>query len=191
MISRILPFLTVLVAVGVFFGYINPTYTGPVAELRDRIHDYDQALAAAAEFKEREAQLLAERNNIPEEGIKRVEAFLPDGVDNVQLILDLNTLANRSGLKITNVAVSMAATPNTTPGSIGNAGTALPLTTNTSPVESINMTMSATGSYTAFRTFLLGVERSLRPLDLVHLSLKDSDTGVYTYEMAFRIYWLP
>ncbi len=181
MISRIVPIILVLIAIGLFFGYINPTYTGQVATLRSEIASYDGALAAATKFGKKEKELLAQRDALPQDGLARIEAFLPDGVDNVQLILDLNSLASRSGLTLSNFDISA-------PKQTGSADK-LSLASE-GPIESLDLSVSATGSYAALKTFLLGAEWSLRPLDLIDLSISESKTGVYTYDMTFRIYWL-
>lgn len=181
MIARLLPIVLILIAAGLFFGYVNPTYTGQIASLKGEIASYDAALAAAQSFSDKEAQLAQERSAIPAEDEARVEAFLPDGVDNVQLILDLNALAARSGLTLANF--------DTEDVSGRSGGNQLPLTSE-GPVESLNLTVSGVGSYKAFKTFLMGAERSLRPMDLVDLTVDDSPTGVYNYDMTFRIYWL-
>ena len=54
----------------------------------------------------------------------------------------------------------------------------------------VQWTTSGTGTYAAFRAFLDSAERSLRPLDLMNLSITTSANGVHTYEMTFRLYWL-
>ncbi len=182
MMSRIIPVVFILIAIGIFFGYINPTYSGEVRALQDEIRSYDAALRAAEAFREKEAQLMLERNGISQEGLARVESFLPDGVDNVQLILDLNALASRSGVVLSDFDIAESANEQA-------QGGALELESEDA-VDSLDLTVSATGTYTGFKTFLEGAEWSLRPLDLVSLEIQDSATGVYTYQMTFRIYWL-
>lgn len=182
MTEKLIPIALILAAGSVFFGYVNPAYSGSVKELRSEIKSYDGALAAAKDFQEKEAALIAEQSAIPEEGRARIEAFLPDGVDNVQLILDLNSLATRSGVRLSNFDVDL-------PEEVVYAEGAIPLESE-GPVESLDITVTAVGSYSAFRTFLSGIEWSLRPMDLVGLSIEDSDTGVYTFNMVLRIYWL-
>lgn len=182
MMSRLIPILFILAAIGLFFGYINPTYTGEVSSLRADIASYDSALAASQKFAEKEAELAQERNSIPADGLARIEEFLPDGVDNVQLILDLNSLASKSGLSLSNFDIGQSS------GSTAS-GDQLALASQ-SPVDSLDLSVSATGSYAAMKAFLKGTEWSLRPLDLVSLTLNDSKTGVYTYDLTFRIYWL-
>lgn len=179
--TRLLPIVFILIAVGLFFGYVNPTYTGPVAELREEIHSYDNALTAAKQFQEKEQKLIEARSAIPQEGIERVEAFLPDSVDNVQLILDLNALAQRSGITLSNFDVA---------SSRDEQQNDQIMLESESPVDSLELSLTATGNYASFKSFLTGAELSLRPLDLIRLSIDDSATGVYSYDMTFRIYWL-
>lgn len=181
MIDRLVPFLVVLLAAALFFGYTNPIYTGEVAALRAEIASYDSALTAARQFADKEAELIAAKNSIAPESIARLEAFLPNGVDNVQLILDLDSLATRSGMRLSNFEMDTGIPE-------GNPD-ALPLE-ESSATDSLTLGVSAAGTYGSLRTFLAGVEQSLRPLDLVSLTLSDSETGVYLYTMLFTIYWL-
>lgn len=185
--SRLFPVLALLVAIGLFFGYISPTYQGPIAALKEEIKNYDSALDAAERFKTNVAQLAASRAEIPSEQLDRLETLLPDGVDNVQLILDLNALAAQSGMRLENF--DTAVTPGTAGGENGPMeGTDFLISEE--PIDSIDLTMTGTGTYAAFRAFLAGIENSLRPLDLVGLTVGTTDTGVYTYDITIRLYWL-
>lgn len=199
--NRIIPLLLVIGAVGLFMGYTQPTYGGSVAALKEEIQSFDTALSAAEQFKQKEVQLTQQRAAISQEQLDRLEAFLPDSVDNVQLIVDLNSLAARSGVQLSqfdiaeggsNAAAETAAPTAGTPmGAAPLAPTNAPLALQSSePTDSLELSVSATGSYAAFRTFLTGVEQSLRPLDVIELSVQDSETGVYTYDITFRLYWL-
>jgi Tfp pilus assembly protein PilO len=187
MTHRILPIVALLIAGGLFFGYVHPTYTGKVATLSQEIQTLDGALSAAKRFQAKESELAAEKAQLPAEQLARLETYLPDGVDNVQLILDLNALAARSGLALSDFNVEDAGAPQ--PNAPESSRGPLSLQSAT-PTESLNLSLKATGTYAALRTFLAGVETSLRPLDLVDITLVDSTTGVYTYQMTFRFYWL-
>ncbi len=189
--ARLIPFIAIIIAIAAFFLYIRPTFTGPIHETREQIKNYDNALAAADRFQMKEAQLAQAKSQIPVESLARLSEFLPDGVDNVQLILDMDALAARSGVTLSEFDVK------NTDGTSGTGGTGSTSTAqaglsliSSSPVDSLNLTFKATGTYSAFRTFLGGIENSLRPLDVVSLDVDDSATGVYTYTVAVRIYWL-
>jgi hypothetical protein len=180
MISRITPLILLVIAVGLFFAYTSPTYSGGVESLRKEIRGYDAALAAAKLYQDKEGRIREEQASIPENELARLKAFLPDGVDNVQLILDLDALANRTGITLRDFDVE-------NPEAEETAGLSL---TAEGPVESLDIGIVAVGDYASFKTFLAAAEKSLRPLDLVELGVEDSDTGVYTYTMTFRIYWM-
>jgi len=181
MITRLVPVFIIIIAIAMFLGYVNPTYKDKIVPLQAQIKQYNSTLAAAEDFNKKEAQLATERNAIPSDAIVRVQTYLPDGVDNVQLILDLNALAAKSGIQLSNFDIKDS--------SATASGQSAPDSSNQT-VDSLNLTVKAIGTYSAFRTFLSGVEMSLRPMDLVQMDVTDSSTGVYTYDLTFRIYWL-
>lgn len=201
--SRLLPLIAIIFAIALFFLYIKPTYSGPISDTRSQIASYDDALAAADRFQQKEAQLTQQRAQIPADSLTRLSEFLPDGVDNVQLILDLDALAARSGITLSDFNTqsdsnSSNVSANSTPQAVPSAqplGGNIPTLgqgnlTGNSPVDSLNLTFKASGTYPAFRAFIAGVENSLRPLDVTDLQVSQSDTGVYAYAVTVRIYWL-
>lgn len=188
MIARLFPLFVLLVALGLFFGYINPTWTGSIAATSAEVASFDRAITAAHSYQQKENELIAKQNSIPEEDRARVKAFLPDGVDNVQLILDLDSLAKRSGIELSNFETNTS--DKTKSNSTDESGALALEDAKASPAGTITFSMTATGTYQSFRVFLEGVEKSLRPLDLIDLSIKTSQTGIYTYDMTFVIYWL-
>lgn len=183
--SRIIPLLLVAVAVGVILAYVHPTYTVSIADIKSEIKGYDGALEAARMFAEREAELVNQRNGIDPSGLIRVEQFLPDNVENVQLFLDLDSLASRTGMTIQDLDVSEVAAPATETQVEDASSLGLD-----APIDHIDLTLSASGTYASMRAFVEGTEQSLRLLDLMEITLQDSATGVYSYDMRFRLYWL-
>lgn len=186
--SRVLPILALFVSIGIFFAYVNPTWSGSIASMRAAIAGDDQALTAASAYTARQNELASERNAIDPAGLTRLAALLPDSVDNVGIILDLNALAARSGLALSNVDVlSSSQQAGSSAGQSANGS--LPAG-GTSPVGSVDLSLSAIGTYSALQNFVRGIEQSARLLDVRDLVVKGSDTGVYTYQMTIRLYWL-
>jgi hypothetical protein len=183
--SRILPLISFIIAIAIFFAYVNPAWTGSIAAAKQTIATDDQALVAAAHYTAQQNQLAAARDAIDPTGLSSLETMLPDSVDNVGLILDLNALASRSGLSVSNIDVVTNASHNTQEQSNG----ALPSTAQ-GAVSSVDMSLSALGTFGALQNFLVGIEKSARLLDIHDLVVKGSDTGVYTYQMTIRLYWL-
>jgi len=184
--SRILPSLALLLTLGIIFGYVGPTWSGSIAETKSAIALDDQALTAASEYATQQNSLASARSAIDPADLDRLSTFLPDSVDNVGLILDLNALAARSGLSLSNIDVI---SNDSDSSSSATAQGALPVE-GQNPVGSINLSLTAVGTFNALQTFLAGVERSARLLDVQDIVVKGSNTGVYTYQMALRLYWL-
>lgn len=183
--NHIIPILALIVAASIFFGYVNPTWTGAVATTKAAIVADDQALIAASQYTAQQNELVSARKAIDPANLARLAIFLPDSVDNVGLILNLNALAARSGLSLSNVDVAASAQESkngSTPGNVG-IGAA-------NPVSSVDLSLSAVGTYTALQSFLKDMEKSERLLDVRNLVINGSGTGVYTYHMTVRLYWL-
>jgi len=165
--------------------YVSPTYKNKIMPLQEDIQKSEAALAAARDFTEKEAQIATQRASIPQSDIEKLQKYLPDGVDNVQMVLDLNSLASRSGITLSNFGIKENRQ------SSDNPEDSLMTIQNGKKTDSLDLSVTATGTYASFRTFLYGIEHSLRPLDINQILVSDSKTGVYTYDITFRIYWLP
>ena len=172
--SRVIPLLALIVAANIFFFYIDATWSGPIATVKAAIDADNKALLAATNYSNQQNQLAAARDAIDPKNLTALSNLLPSSVDNVHVILDLNALAARSQLSIANIDVMT-----------GNSSSP-----SGNPVGSVDLSLTASGTFSALQTFLSGVEKSARLLDVQNLVVKGSDTGVYTYQMTIRLYWL-
>lgn len=182
-----MPLLLILIAIGIFFAYIHPTYTGSIKASTEQIKQYDKALAAAEDYRNKESELLSDQNAINLGDRRKVETFLPDGVDNVQLILDLDALASRTGVRLSNFSITRVSEEQSEERALRGGRINIE---EGQGYESITLSVTALGTYQAFRKFLDGIEKSLRILDVVGLDVSATPTGVYTYGMTIKIYWL-
>ncbi len=178
--SRLLPVLAILLSLVIFFGYTKLIYEGSVAEHRSAIASNEQALAAAADYRARANELEAERAAMDPEALARLERILPDSVNNVRTILDLDALARSSGIALASIDVSQESAEQASEEEVANQ----------EPVASVNLSLSGKGTYEAFKSFLAQIERSERLLDIIELAVDASDTNVYSYQMTARLYWL-
>lgn len=181
MMSRLIPFALILIAIGLFFGYVKPTWQDSIRTLEEDIATFDRTLEAAKDFQKKLAALDTRKKDIPQADIDRLEDFLPNGVDNIRLILDLTELAERTDMEIT--SFDTPEPPAQADANETDLGTS-------ASYESLEMTLTAEGTYEDFRTFIDAVERSLRPLDVVGITIANSETGVYEYQIIIRFYWL-
>lgn len=178
------------VAVGIFIMYTQPTYDD-VRLLESQIREYDQALERAAELQRLKQSLLSRYNTFNPADLDRLQKLLPDHVDNVRLVLDLDSLAARHGMALQNVVISSPASESGERGSVSVIGG------GRQKFDSLTLKFATVGSYQNFRSFLEDLESSLRVVDLVSLKLGPETTistqvgePIYKYDITLRTYWL-
>lgn len=194
MIRLILATIAFIAAGAIFFLYTQPAYD-TVQATQAQIAQYNAALDKATELQQLKQSLLARYNAFDPNSLARLQKLLPDHVDNIALILDLDSIASRYGLAMQNVdiATSDSQTPtNQTPvGAIGGSNQAY---------DSLTLTFSTQGTYDSFIQFLTDLETSLRIVDLVSLTISPaaaangpqgpSSQSSYNYNITLRTYWL-
>ena len=197
--SKILTTLIMLgIAAGVFFVYTKPTYD-KVDTLKSEIAQFDGALDKSKEMQELKRSLLSRYNTFTSEQLNRLTRLLPDHVDNVRLVLDLDSLASRYGMAVQNVVI------NRDLASLEQSQTVIgTLSAQATRYDSLTLQFATRGTYPNFMTFLNDLESSLRIVDLVGLTIDPEPivTGtdeagedvaplepVYRYSDTLRTYW--
>ena len=191
MARSIISLIVLALAGAVFSLFTQPSYD-QVQILNGQISQYNNALDKASELQKLKQTLLARYNAFNPDDVNRLMKLLPDHIDNVALILDLDNLASKYGMGLTNVDVtSSASRVNAAAAAIAVGG---------QKYDSQTLKFSTTGPYEDFKMFMSDLESSLRVVDLVSLSLTQG-TGVdangnfvskpqFNYSVVLRTYWL-
>ena len=126
-------------------------------------------------------QLLAKYNSFPVTDLDRLERMLPNNVDNVRLILEIDQISSRYGMPVRNITIS---------GDAGNKKGGDLIGRDEKTYGSVVLTFSIDGSYSNFISFISDLEKSLRIVDIQNISISASDGGAYHYDIGIRTYWL-
>lgn len=180
--KTLLPLLFIIIAGGIFFGFVNPTYT-EVKALRAEESTYETALSRSKELQAVRDQLLARYNTFPRESLTRLGRLVPDTIDTVRLILDLDSMAARYGMHIRNVSLNSGASASSR-AAVGEIGP------GDARYDYVTLSFSVSGTYDTFRAFLADLESSLRLVDVTSVSFSSTQTGIYDYALAVKTYWL-
>ena len=173
----IIPIILVIVSGVAFWMFINPRYAH-VQELRAQAAQFDEALNRSKELIGIRDKLLSKYNTFDTDDLERLHKLLPDTVDNVRLILDIDGIAGKYGMTIRNVTVKEAALPADTIGP------------STESFGSIGLEFSTAASYENFVRFLTDLEESLRIVDVTDISFSADESDFYQYTVALKTYWL-
>ncbi|MEX0918502.1 MAG: type 4a pilus biogenesis protein PilO [Candidatus Paceibacterota bacterium] len=154
--------------------------TGGVMSLLDEKETLDIALADARALSERISELDDRLESIPANRIERLDAFLPDDIDEIQLIVDVNNIAARSGMRIADVKVGVdEARRDKEEAPVGPT------------IETLSLSFKTAGSYSQLKTFIGDLSRSLRVMDIKTISFTlNEEEAVNTYDIKLTTYWL-
>ena len=180
----------VLIAGSIFFFYTKPAYDD-VHVRQIQIAQYDQALDKAAQLQQIKQSLLTRFNAFDPNDVARLQKMLPDHVDNISLILDLNSLASKHGMSLENVDVTNAS--NNTQTNVSNT-----IGASQEDYDSLTLRFTTHSTYRNFEQFLEDLESSLRIVDLTSLSIAQDSSNTarvggaptYQYQITIRTYWL-
>lgn len=190
----ILPTILIIIAGAVFFWLTDPILNNPlvidpvtggisggVFPLLSERRDLNTALANSRRLQEDSRDLVAKFNNLSDLEKSRVNKLLPNHIDNVQLVIDINSIADKYGMTIKNVKIRT------------EEDTAL--RTNRRPTAGNSekiayLSFSVTGTYSQLRNLLTDLARSLRLVDVTQLSFVAGDQDLYQFNLELKTYWL-
>ena len=181
--KSITPIIFIIVAIALFFGFTDPIYK-EVMSLRVQQQEYTNVLISSKELLAKRKELQDKNDSFSKDDQDRLRKLLPDAVDNVRLIIDIDQVAKRYGLIIKNVRLDDSKSKNGTKDSVKT------ITAGEAKYGVIPMGFSVSANYNTFNSFLHDLESSLRLVDVVNITLKPSATGVYSFDISLKTYWL-
>lgn len=207
----LLPLFLVGVGIGGFILITKPIYS-EIEELRIEGDAYEQALQNSANLQKERDRLTTKLNSFNPDDMMRLEKMLPDTVDNIKLILEIQEQASNQGIIVKNVQFEpkqfleeekqTATTTPATSGSISNTPAQPVKRTATSAsdnpnFETFELQFSVEGAYEDFVAFMQLMERSLRLIDIKSITFtpgtseKDKQyTDQYKYLFKINTYRL-
>jgi Tfp pilus assembly protein PilO len=206
----LLPLLFIIVAVVVFVGVTNPVYLD-IQDLSTQAESYNEALANSKRLQARRDELTETYNGFSRQSVDALEIMVPNSVDNIGLIQEIQRMALRLGIVIKNVNFDPSqvdpedgefedgvdnATAETSTTSTQNIARRGAVETN-GLYETFLLEFTIEGSYTDFVRFLEELELNLRIVDISNINFTanslDSDgdfSDVYDYTFTTKTYRL-
>jgi len=156
-----------------------------IKELQAEADRLNAGLEITAKLIEIDKELKTKIESIDQTQLQNLDRFLPDSVDNVQLVLDVNSIAVSSGMKIKGIKIDDTEQKTT--------DVTVPMASSTEPkVAKLQMSFTVEGSYETFLGFLDNLSKSLRLLDVLSVKFTTGDKGAnfYKYDVTIQTYWL-
>jgi hypothetical protein len=83
------PIILIIAAIGVYMSFTAPHYE-IVKELRERSQDYQKVFEDADSLLRKRDGLIVKLNTIKSSDKVRIAKLIPDSIDNVRLVIDIN-----------------------------------------------------------------------------------------------------
>lgn len=180
------PLILIIVSIGLFFIHINPRYA-TVRELQDKEAEYQEALQSSETVATTRDALLDKYNSFSNENIDRLEKIIPDKVNTVKLVADLDSIGERNGLVLSGIKISEENLDDSS--QVVDTAVARPYL-----ITSISFTFSA--SYEELRAFIEDLEKSLQLVDVTSINFvgesvdSSQPTNRFKYTVTINTYWL-
>ncbi|OGI67002.1 hypothetical protein A2823_02810 [Candidatus Nomurabacteria bacterium RIFCSPHIGHO2_01_FULL_41_91] len=195
----IMPIILIGIAVSVFFVFANPLYED-VSALKIQATAYNEALDNSKMLENERDKLTAKYNAVDPENLIKIKKLLPENVDNIRLILEIEQMASPYGMVLKDVKYNTTDTNAvaTTTTAVVQGGIAKPAHKD---YGIFDLEFSTSGTYHNFINFTKNLESNLRIVDISSIAFS-SDTGVnintksasssevYKYNFHIRTYWL-
>jgi Tfp pilus assembly protein PilO len=177
------PIILILVSIGVFFFFIDPQKKELDQLLKEK-NENATMLEKARNLRESRERLQGAYNKISEEDRAKLLKILPDTVDNVRLILDIDELAKKYGVSVKGISVSGGPLQGDKEVNRGAADI------SSGDYGTIQVSFSFSSSYDVFKIFMKELQDSMRLLDITDFTITSSDNGFYNYSITLNTYWL-
>jgi len=173
--KSLMPFIFIALSVGIFYVFVDPVYK-QVQSVQEEIDENNELIEFANRLRSERDELQKKYASIGQSDRDRLQKILPDTVDNVRLIIDMNNIAEFPyNIKLSNVNVQQKTTEGAkiTNRSTGDYGT-------------IGISFSLSARYDLMNRF----ETTMRLVDITSFSVSAGDGVFYNYNVSLDTYWL-
>lgn len=193
-----LPISLIIVSIILLITIINP-YFKDVSTYNEAITAYNLAIDSSSTLQKTQDALIEKYKNIKQNDKDRLDHFLPNTINNIKFILEIEKIASIHNLQIMNIKFRSDQPSSVEGAAAGNTSTTLAGSANTLyGIFPLEFTVDA--DYNTFLSFLKDLELNLRLIDVQTISFSvpasatktvgGTDPNIYSYSLNVQTYWL-
>lgn len=190
----LIPIFLILISGAGFFVLVAPKYEN-ISLLRTEVQAYKTALDNSEALERERNKLVTKYNNMNVSDLARLQKLLPDNIDNIRVILEIERLARVYGMSLRDIRYDDKAKEDEN-SNVVEAGVVN--TEQNQEYGSWNLEFATEGSYDSFISLLQDIEKNLRLVDVVSVNFssagaenaKQGATDNYKYVFKIKTYWL-
>lgn len=175
------PIILIIISGALFVTWIDPQYQ-EIKEKQVEKARFDETLAKTVEIREFRKDIQSKYNSIETNDIERLEKMLPTHIDNIRLILDVNSVANARQMTISDIRIDLDK-QNSGDIAVSDMGT----------YGSVGFRFTVVTTYANFKEFLDDLATSLRVIDVTSVDIEriPEEDQFYRFNVGIKTYWLP
>jgi len=194
--SKVLgPIIFAIGAIGLFFTYISPAYD-TLQAFMDRETRLDEALDKYNTLESTFSGLTDTYRRFSQTDMERLELMLPDALDPIRLIIDIDAVAADNNLVISNFGLpgqddNGPRARNQDPDVVAGRATEIDV------IGTATLLLNCSGTYEDMKSFLYTLEQSLLLLDVVAVEVQvdnrrndEDELEDPNYRIQLQTYWL-
>lgn len=198
----IMPAILIGIAGAVFFVFSNPIYN-EISALNSDVASYNEALDNSKMLENERDKLTSKYNAINPEDLTKLKKLLPDNVDNIRLILEIEQIALPYGMVLKDVKYNAASASAKEKDAAAKGPAIQGGVIGKTPKDYgiFDLEFSTSGTYDNFISFTKDLESNLRIVDISSISFSSNTTGsdsnskatgpeIYRYDFKIKTYWL-
>ena len=203
MMRFIMPIILIGISVTVFFMFSSPFYNN-IAQLRATAASYDEALNNSKALEKARDELTFKYNSIDIDNLIKLQKLLPENIDNIRLILEIEQIALPYGMVLKDVKYNTTTDQDKKSVASPATGSIQESRTVSSPPKDYgvwDLAFSTTGTYNNFLNFTKDLENNLRIVDISSIAFSSNPSGPsstpnspssesYKYDFKIKTYWL-
>ncbi|MDQ3244771.1 MAG: type 4a pilus biogenesis protein PilO [bacterium] len=193
MFRIILPIIILVTAIAGGFVFVKPLYAD-ISSYKQQIAVYDEALDNSKKLEAERDKLIKKYNSLTTDNLDRLNKLLPESVDNIRLILEIEKIASPYGMELKDVRYDTLNKDKAPDGKANTAGTPNGVADN-KIYGSWDLEFATEGKYEDFLKFIADLENNLRIVDITSIKFTSSSVSKealdeYKYNFKIKTYWL-
>lgn len=180
----LLPLILIILSVTGFFMWVNP-HVENIKVLKTQMIESDSAMTSLKQLESAKLRLQNAESNFAKADTDKLQKLLPDNIDNIRLLLDIQGIASHYGVSIQDISVADQGQKTTAPS-------AQAIGPSNKQYGQMALSFSIGMSYENLMLFLKDLEKDLRLVEIKSISFAADNKNPNTYKVSVSInaFWL-
>lgn len=188
MFKTLTPLFALIIAIGLGFTYVKPTFI-EIQSLQNQEKEYVDALNKANQLKQEIDKKKKQMGDFSPVVVDRLTTMVPDSMDRIATVINLDALAASHTLSFSDISIEESVKKQEqTAGRDAAAQTPTSGGADQPAFVSHEIGFSVTGTYEDFRAYLESLEKSLQFFEITKLDFNAPTGDLFSFNLSVQTY---